>query len=170
MRSVLRSIGAVVAGFIVASIVMMIIESINGRVLYPELGKAAEGITDRERIRALVAGAPVGALLVVIVGWILGGIAGGWSTARLSARDRETWSDPGGAADARRRCEQPDDPPALVVLDREPHRADARGARRCQPRPRSLNAPQRFGRASVVSTESSSGQSTSMSSDRGRLM
>jgi hypothetical protein len=86
MRSVLRSIGAVVAGFIVASIVMMIIESINGRVLYPELGKAAEGITDRERIRALVAGAPVGALLVVIVGWILGGIAGGWSTARLSAR------------------------------------------------------------------------------------
>ena len=86
MRSVLRSIGAVVAGFIVASIVMMIIESINGRVLYPELGKAAEGMTDREKIRALVAGAPVGALLVVIVGWILGGIAGGWSTARLSAR------------------------------------------------------------------------------------
>jgi hypothetical protein len=70
----------------VASIVMMIIESINGRFLFPELGKAAEGVTDREKIRALVAGAPVGALLVVIVGWILGGIAGGWTTARLSAR------------------------------------------------------------------------------------
>ena len=86
MRSVLRSIGAVVAGFIVASIVMMIIESINGRVLYPELGEAAQGMTDREKIRALVAGAPVGALVVVIIGWVLGGIAGGWSTARLSAR------------------------------------------------------------------------------------
>ena len=86
MLSTLRSIAAVVAGFIVASIVMMIIESINGRFLFPELGKAAEGATDREKIRALVAGAPVGALLVVIVGWILGGIAGGWTTARLSAR------------------------------------------------------------------------------------
>jgi hypothetical protein len=86
MRSALRSIASVVAGFIVASIVMMIIESINGRFLFPELGKAAEGVTDREKIRALVAGAPVGALLVVIVGWILGGIAGGWTTARLSAR------------------------------------------------------------------------------------
>jgi hypothetical protein len=86
MLSALRSIAAVVAGFIVASIVMMIIESINGRFLFPELGKAAEGVTDREKIRALVAGAPVGALLVVIVGWILGAIAGGWTTARLSAR------------------------------------------------------------------------------------
>ena len=86
MRSVLKSIAAVVAGFIVASIVMMIIESINGRVLYPELGRAAEGMTDREKIRALVASAPVGALLVVIVAWILGGIVGGWTTARISTR------------------------------------------------------------------------------------
>jgi hypothetical protein len=86
MRSVPRSIAAVVGGFVVASIVMMIIESINGRVLYPELRKAAEGMTDRDKIRTLMASAPVGALLVVIVGWILGGIAGGWTTARLSAR------------------------------------------------------------------------------------
>jgi hypothetical protein len=77
MRSALRRIAAVVAGFIVASIVMMIIESINGRLLFLGLWKAAEGLTDREQIRALVAKAPVGALLVVIVGWILGGIAGG---------------------------------------------------------------------------------------------
>jgi hypothetical protein len=86
MRSALRSIAAVVAGFIAASIVMMIIETINGRVLYPELAKAAEGVTDRETIRALLATAPVGAFLVVIVGWILGGVAGGWTTARLAAR------------------------------------------------------------------------------------
>ena len=58
MRSALRSIAAVVAGFIAASIVMMIIETINGRVLYPELAKAAEGVTDRETIRKLFATAP----------------------------------------------------------------------------------------------------------------
>jgi hypothetical protein len=86
MRSALRSIAAVVAGFIVASIVMMVFETINGRVLYPELAKAAQGVTDREQIRALLAKAPLGALLVVIVGWILGGVAGGWTTARIAGR------------------------------------------------------------------------------------
>jgi len=86
MRSVLRSIAAIVAGFVVASIVMMIVESINGRVLYPELGKLAEGMTDPEQIRALMATAPAGALLVVIVGWILGSFAGGWVTAWIAGR------------------------------------------------------------------------------------
>ena len=86
MRSALRSIAAVVAGFIAASIVMLIIEMINGRVLYPELAKAAEGMTDRETIRVLLATAPVCAFLVVIAGWILGGVAGGWLTARLAAQ------------------------------------------------------------------------------------
>ena len=86
MRAALRSIAAVVVGFIAASIVMMIVEAINGRVLHPELAKAAEGVRDRETIRALLATAPVGAFLVVIAGWILGGVAGGWATARLAAR------------------------------------------------------------------------------------
>ena len=86
MRSALGSVAAVVAGFIAAGIVMMIIETINGRVLYPELAKAADGVTDRETIRALLATAPAGAFLVVLAGWILGGVAGGWATARLAAQ------------------------------------------------------------------------------------
>jgi hypothetical protein len=86
MRSTLRSIGAVIAGFIATSLVMITVEGINGRVLYPELAKAAEGVTDRETIRALLAAAPVGALLVVIAGWMLGGVAGGWVTAKLATR------------------------------------------------------------------------------------
>ena len=86
MRSALRSMAAVVAGFIAASIVMMIIEMINGRVLHPDLAKAAEAMTDRDAIRALLATAPVGAFLVVIAGWILGGVAGGWVTARVAAQ------------------------------------------------------------------------------------
>jgi hypothetical protein len=86
MRSVFKSIAAVVAGFIVASIVMMIIEYVNGHIFYPALARAAQGVTDREQIRALFAKAPVSALFVVIVGWVLGGIAGGWTTARLAPR------------------------------------------------------------------------------------
>ncbi len=83
---VLRSIAAVVAGFVAASAVMMVVEWFNGRVLYPGLAKSAEGVTDRETIRAIFAAAPVGSLLVVIGGWILGGIAGGWVAARVGGR------------------------------------------------------------------------------------
>ena len=86
MRSAFRSIAAVVAGFVTASIVMMVVESINGRVLYPDLARAAAGLKDREAIRALLATAPVGAFLVVIIGWVLGGLAGGWVTAKLVAQ------------------------------------------------------------------------------------
>ena len=86
MLSRLRSVGAVVAGFIAATIVMMIVEWTNGHVVYPDLGKAAQGVMDREVLRGLLASAPVGALLVVILGWILGSLVGGWVTARLAAQ------------------------------------------------------------------------------------
>jgi len=81
MRPNIRSILAVVAGFVLASAVMMVIESINGQFVYPELGKAASGVTDREAIRAIFANAPTGAFLVVLVGWALGGFAGGFLAA-----------------------------------------------------------------------------------------
>src|SRR5213593_1617544 len=78
---VVRSILAVIAGFVAASAVMMVIETINGRVLYPDLGKMAEGMTDREAIRAFLANAPVGAFLVVLLGWMLGSLVGGFLAA-----------------------------------------------------------------------------------------
>jgi hypothetical protein len=65
----------VIAGFIAASVVMILIESINGHVLYPELGKAAQGTTDREAIRALMASAPVAHALVLGGLLTLAGIA-----------------------------------------------------------------------------------------------
>ena len=81
MKKVARSILAVIAGFVAASAVMMAIETINGHVLYPELGKMAEGMTDREAIRALMASAPVGAFLVALFGWALGSFVGGFLAA-----------------------------------------------------------------------------------------
>ena len=80
---VLRSVLAVIAGVIVASIVMMGVEFINGHHIYPELGHAALGLTDPEQIRAVLATAPTGAFLVVLVGWILGSLAGGFVAAKL---------------------------------------------------------------------------------------
>ncbi|HET8901277.1 MAG TPA: hypothetical protein VFM84_04990 [Holophagaceae bacterium] len=86
MRSALRNIVAVIAGFVVASVVMMIVEFLNGHVFYPGLGRAAEGVMDREVLRALLAKAPIGAMLVVIAGWTLGGVTGGWVATKLSSR------------------------------------------------------------------------------------
>ncbi|MBZ5637407.1 MAG: hypothetical protein LAO51_01475 [Acidobacteriia bacterium] len=86
MRSILRSIVAIVVGFVLASVVMMVVESINGHLLYPEMGKLARGTTDREAIRSLFASAPVGALLVVVLGWGLGSLAGGFAAAWIGKR------------------------------------------------------------------------------------
>jgi len=85
MQKAVRSGLAVIAGFVAASVVMMVIESINGRVLYPELGKMAQGVTDREGIRALLATAPVGAFLVVLFGWVLGSLVGGFLAAWIAS-------------------------------------------------------------------------------------
>jgi hypothetical protein len=88
MRTVLRSVLAVVVGFVAASLVMMALETLNGRYLYPELGRAAEGMTDREAIGSLLASAPVGAFLVVIFGWTLGSVVGGLVAAWIAGRAR----------------------------------------------------------------------------------
>lgn len=54
MGNVVRSILGVIAGFFAAAAVMMAIEMVNGHVLFPEPGKQAAGMTDREAIRALL--------------------------------------------------------------------------------------------------------------------
>ena len=84
MGRVIRSILAVIAGFVAASVIMMIVETANGKLLYPELGKRAEGVTDREEIKAIMAGAPVGALVVVLVGRALGSLAGEYLATLIS--------------------------------------------------------------------------------------
>jgi hypothetical protein len=86
MWTLIRSVLAVIAGFVAASAVMMVVETVNGKILYPELGKRAEGVTDREEIRAILASAPVGALVVVVIGWVLGSIAGGFLAALISRK------------------------------------------------------------------------------------
>lgn len=87
MGKTVRGILAVIAGFVAAGVVMMLVESFNGRVLYPELGRAAEGLADREAIRALLASAPMGALLVVILGWTLGSLVGGFLATWIARSD-----------------------------------------------------------------------------------
>jgi hypothetical protein len=62
------------------------VETVNGRWIYPELAKAAQGLADPEAIGQLLATAPAGAFLVVLAGWALGTLAGGLVAARLAPR------------------------------------------------------------------------------------
>jgi hypothetical protein len=86
MRSAFQTFLALVVSFVAATAVITLTEAVNGRVLYPELGKLAEGVTDRDAIRQLLAGAPVGALLVVLAGWALGTFVGAWIAAWIGRR------------------------------------------------------------------------------------
>ena len=86
MKPTVRTVLAIVAGFIAATAVMMLTETANGRFIYPELGKAAEGVTDREVVRQLLAAAPVGALFVVLAGWFIGTVVGGFLAAKIASR------------------------------------------------------------------------------------
>ncbi len=83
MRSVVRTVLAVVAGSVVAGVVVAIIESF-GHVIYPP----PPGLdpSDREALRAAMENAPAGALVLVLIAWAGGTLAGGWVAARLAAR------------------------------------------------------------------------------------
>ncbi len=86
MSGVFRSIFAVFAGFVAASAIMMAVECVNGQILYPELGKSAAGVTDIKKIKEIMASAPVGALVVVLFGWVLGSLGGGFLTTLISRK------------------------------------------------------------------------------------
>jgi hypothetical protein len=86
MRTAARSVLGMLAAFVVASLLMMVVESINGRFFYPALGAAAAEMTGREAIRQLMASAPIGALLVVLGGWALGTLAGALLVSRIVRR------------------------------------------------------------------------------------
>ena len=108
MRSVIRSVLAVIAGFVVASAVMMCVEQANAHVFYPGFAERAAAtdkeiiseaeasgvapdsrevlVCRREAVREILASAPVGALLVVAFGWVLGSVPGGFVAAWIGGR------------------------------------------------------------------------------------
>jgi hypothetical protein len=72
--------------FVVARAIIMGVEWVNGLFLYPGPARVAKGMTDREALKALLANAPVGALLVVALGWMLRSLAGGCVAAWIGKR------------------------------------------------------------------------------------
>jgi hypothetical protein len=83
MRSVGRSVLAVIVGLVVASVIITAFEIVNSQV-YP----LPPGVdpTDQEALRAVAKDIPTGAFVLVIAGWAAGALAGAWSAGRIAGR------------------------------------------------------------------------------------
>lgn len=81
MHFLKTKVWSVVAGFIVASIVMMAFEFTNS-FFFP-LPSDLDW-TDTAAVQALTASLPWTAYIMVLLGWIAGSFAGGWVATRLS--------------------------------------------------------------------------------------
>ncbi len=83
MRLILRSIGAVLLGFVVASVIMVVIETINSFIFaFP----AGVNPNDSAAMNQYFASLPATALIVVLVAWAAGTFAGTFVAARVSGR------------------------------------------------------------------------------------
>jgi uncharacterized protein YacL len=81
MHPILRSVLAVLAGALVAFVLIAVIELLSGK-LYPLHAKSG----NPEDLAAAMARAPMGALLLMLLGWAVGTLAGAWTAARVAAR------------------------------------------------------------------------------------
>ena len=81
MRSIGRSILAVLGGGLVCGLVVFAVEALSSRI-YP----LPPGVdpSDPEALRAAVAHLPLGAFLFLLLAWFLGVFAGAWVAARLA--------------------------------------------------------------------------------------
>jgi hypothetical protein len=80
MKSIIRSVLAVLAGVVVAGVVVVAIEAVGHRV-YP----GPEG-HDHEALAAYIRTAPPGVFLFVLAAWGIGTLAGAWLAAWLAGR------------------------------------------------------------------------------------
>lgn len=81
MPPVVRRAGAVVAALAVAMVIITLVEGMSSR-LYPPPTNL--DLTNAEVLRAYVASLPIAALLIVLAGYGVAGLAGGWLATRIS--------------------------------------------------------------------------------------
>lgn len=81
MRSIGRSILAVLGGGLVCGILVFAVEAVGSQI-YP-LPPGTDP-TDLEALKAAAAELPLGAYLFLLLGWFLGPLAGSWVAARLA--------------------------------------------------------------------------------------
>lgn len=84
---VLRSVGAVIAGLILAALVVAAVEAVASKI-YPL--PAGVDPHSRDALKVSMAHAPVGALVMVLIAWAAATISGAWLAAKLAGRAQPT--------------------------------------------------------------------------------
>jgi hypothetical protein len=87
MPAGLRGLLAVLAGLGLALGITFAVEALNSHLLFP-LPPGTDP-HDAESMQAAMAQLPRAALLVVLLGWALSAVAGGWVAARVGGRLRQ---------------------------------------------------------------------------------
>ena len=87
MTGIIRSVLGVFVGAVAAGIVIGAVEGV-GHLIYP-LPPGVD-MADAESLRAAMADVPAGALLIRLLGWGLGSLAGGWVAALVAGRSPMT--------------------------------------------------------------------------------
>jgi hypothetical protein len=84
MNPVVRGVLAVIAGMLVALVLIVVVQVIGTRV-YPPPPMNRASI---ESIKAAIAQVPLVSLLFVLLSYTAGSVAGGWVVARFAPRDK----------------------------------------------------------------------------------
>lgn len=82
-----RIVGGIVLGIVVAVALVFAIEWVIGLIVP---APADFNMRDPEQVRARVAGMPMWAILLVLVGWVVGTGLGSWAAVRI-ARTTKMW-------------------------------------------------------------------------------
>jgi len=87
MNPVVRSVLAVIAGMLVAFVLIAVVQSV-GLSVYPPPSDMDP--LNYESIKSAMARIPLGALLFVLLSYAAGSVAGGWLAARIAPRAKMT--------------------------------------------------------------------------------
>src|SRR5205807_3483371 len=79
--TIVRRIGAVIAGMIVAVLIVFASEGIGHKIYPPPPGT---DMHDMAKVKAFVATLPLSVLLIVLTGWLIATFAGTWLAARIA--------------------------------------------------------------------------------------
>jgi hypothetical protein len=87
MNPVIRSVLAVIAGMLVAFVLIFVVQGIGIRVYPPPPGMSP---VDPESFKAMRMQVPVRSLLFVLLSYTVGSLAGGWVAARFAPSGKMT--------------------------------------------------------------------------------
>ena len=87
-KPIVRIILGVVIGVVIGGLVVFLVEG-AGHAMYPP--PPGTDLSNPESLKTLMATMPTGALVMVMLGWFLGSLAGAWIARLVAKRDIAAW-------------------------------------------------------------------------------